>query len=184
MKWLRISIATLMAFILYAAIGLTALSQVSERYSGTLWDGAYYMATVFALAVSSIVAILSRGRSQARWLGFAVFGWVHLVFGWPDSGGWPNEPGSTFRPRFPHITFLNWVIYTYLFPGTSHPWAQDRLVQAVLPPIAHPLQANYTWHVIQTSVTMATALVGAVVGNLLAVWLERRRSDANHPTTR
>jgi hypothetical protein len=181
MKWLRFSIATLMAFILYAGIGLTALNQVSDPYWGKLWDGGYYMATLFALAVASIIAVLSRGRSQARWLGFAVFGWVHLIFGWPDSAGWPEEaPGSTFRPRFPHITFLSWLISTYLFPGNPHPWAQGRVVQVILPPIAHPLQGNYTWHVVQTSVTMATALVGAVVGNLLAVWVERGRS-LEHP---
>jgi hypothetical protein len=69
MKWLRFSIATLMVFILYAGIGLTALSQVSDRYLGQLWGGAYYVATLFALAVASIMAVLSRGRAGALGVG-------------------------------------------------------------------------------------------------------------------
>jgi hypothetical protein len=175
MKWLRFSIASLMAFISYAAVGLAALSKVGDPYIGRLWDDTYYMITVFALAIATIMAVLSTGRSRARWLGFAVFGWVHLLFGWPDSGGSPNDMGS-YRPRFPHTTLVNWAIFSYLYPGTTHPWAVD---QSILPPILHPKQGNYTWHVLQTSITMATAMIGAVVGHLLAIRVERQRRDVN-----
>ena len=138
------------------------------------------MITVFTLAVATILAVLTEGRSRARWLGFAVFGWVHLLFGWPDSGGSPDDMG-TYRPRFPHTTLVNWAIFSYLFPGTRHPWAMNA---DIFPPILHPKQGNFTWHFIQTTITMATALLGAVVGNVLASRVERRRSQANEAAAR
>jgi hypothetical protein len=106
MKWLRFSVGGLMAFVIYAAIGLAAFSKIDDPTYGRLSDDTYFMITVFALAIATMMAVLTRGRSRARWLGFAVFGWVHLNFGWPDSGGSP-APMTTFRPRFPHMTLLN-----------------------------------------------------------------------------
>src|SRR4051794_12287064 len=81
MKWLRLSIASLMASICYVALGLAAFAQVNDPFYGRLWDDAYFMVTIFILAGATIMAVLSQGRSRARWLGFAVFGWVHLLFG-------------------------------------------------------------------------------------------------------
>jgi hypothetical protein len=106
MKWLRFSVGGLMAFVIYAGIGLAAFSKIDDPTYGRLSDDTYFMITVFALAIATMMAVLTRGRSRARWLGFAVFGWVHLNFGWPDSGGSP-APMTTFRPRFPHMTLLN-----------------------------------------------------------------------------
>jgi hypothetical protein len=114
MRRLRFSIASVMAFILYAAIGLAAYANVDNPWYGRVLDDAYYMITVFILAIATILAVLRRDRSRAMWLGFAVFGWVHLFFGWPDSGGsprrqFPNVDGL-YRPRFPHMTLAQWYI--------------------------------------------------------------------------
>src|SRR5438309_8509092 len=121
MRWLRFSIAGLMVFIVYAALGLAALANVDDPWYGRVLDDAYYMITVFILAIATMLAVLRRGRSRAIWLGFAVFGWVHLLFGWPDSGGAPQRArivtsagvDGTYRPRFPHMTLAYWALDEY-----------------------------------------------------------------------
>jgi hypothetical protein len=40
---------------------------------------------------------------------------------------------------------------------------------------------NFVWHDVQTSITMATALLGAVVGNFLAIRVERGQAAASEP---
>jgi hypothetical protein len=164
MRWLRFSIASAMAFILYAAIGLAAYANVDDPWYGRVLDDAYYTVTIFILAIATILSVLRQGRSRAVWLGFAVFGWVHLLFGWPDSSGAPtrvtkfNSYGftGTYRARFAHMDFAYMALekYTTLYGGSN------------------PLKSDYTWHVVQSTVTMATAVVGAFVGGFL--W---RRSE-------
>ena len=63
MKRLRLSIASLMAFVVYAAIGFAAFSKVNDRYYGRLWDDTYYMVTVFLLGIATIMAVLSPGAA-------------------------------------------------------------------------------------------------------------------------
>jgi hypothetical protein len=159
MRRLRFSISSVMALIVYAAIGLAAFSKVDDPWYGRVLDDAFYMVTVFILAIATILAMLRRDRRRAIWLGFAVFGWVHLCFGWPDSGGSPRRASivtsarvdGTYRPRFPHMTLASWAIleYTPFVVGSN------------------PLKSDYIWHNLQSTVTMATALVGALVGGLL-----------------
>jgi hypothetical protein len=180
MKRLRLSIASLMALIAYAALGLAAFGKVNDPFYGRLWDDAYYMVTVFILAIASMRAALVPGRGRARWLGFAVFGWVHLLFGWPDSGGSPQSPG-TYRPRFPHATLINWVLFSYYAPDESHLKPLMDLARSWLAAPAHRQYETFVWHDIQTSLTMATALIGSVVGHLLAIRLGRDASDALEP---
>jgi hypothetical protein len=159
MKWLRFSIASVMAAVIYAAIGLAALAKVDDPWYGRILGDAYYMLSVFRLAVATMLAVLRGDRSRAMWLGFAVFGWVHLLFGWPDSGGNPrrdvvvNSAGfaGTYRPRFPHTTLASDILGRLGAFGVG----------------SNPLKSDYTWHVLQTTVTMVTALVGAFVGNFL-----------------
>ncbi len=160
MRGPRVSVASVMAVILYAAIGLAAYARVDDPWYGRLLDDAYYMLTLFLLATATILAVLRRDRSRAMWMGFAIFGWVHLFFGWPDSGGSPNRPASvgnspvlfgSYRPRFPHMTLAYWALaeYTSFAVGSN------------------ALKSDYTWHILQSTATMATALVGAVIGSLL-----------------
>jgi hypothetical protein len=173
MKWFRLSIARLMAFVVYAAIGFAAFSKVDDRYYGRLLDDTYYMVTVFLLGLASIMAALSPGRSRGWWLGFAVFGWIHLLFGWPDSGGSPQATG-TYRPRFPHTTYINWVLFSYNAPDSSHfHQILANHFRSLLPRPTNPQWETYVWHNVQTTITIATALLGAVVGNLLAIRNER-----------
>lgn len=180
MKRLRLSIASLMAIISYVAIGCAAFVKVNDPFYGRLLDDTYYMVTIFLLAIATMMAVLSPGRGRARWLGFAVFGWVHLLFGWPDSGGSPRSPGP-FRPRFPHATLINWVLFDFYPPGSSNLQAISDFIRPWLSAPAIPQYETYVWHDVQTSLTMATALVGAVVGHLLAIRVERSLTAAREP---
>src|SRR5262249_43911599 len=131
---------------------------------GRVLDDLYYTVSIFILAIATILSVLRQGRSRAVWLGFAVFGWVHLLFGWPDSSGAPTrvtvfnkyEFTGTYRPRFVDMDFAYMALekYTTLDGGSN------------------PLKRDYTWHLVQSTAMMATAVVGAFVGGFL--W---RRSE-------
>ncbi len=84
----RFRIATLMSLILYAAIGLTVLV---VPQSTRIWVSTVYTLTGFFMAIATLMAFLRRGREQAAWTGFAVFGWVYLfLLGFQDSSGFPE----------------------------------------------------------------------------------------------
>ncbi len=70
----RISIRTLMTFILVSAVGLAALRNANE-----LWAGMMLLLASAAVGVAILGVALMRGRERAWWLGFAVFGSVYLV---------------------------------------------------------------------------------------------------------
>jgi hypothetical protein len=154
MRPLRFSIASLMVFIFYVAVGLAAYRKADDPWYGRLWNDSFYMLTIGALAVATILAVLRKDRSRARWLGFAVFGWAHLMFGWPDSGTTPL--GGTWRPRFPHTELI------------SH------FFQSAFSSTAHREEGTFKWHILQSSITIATASLGAVIGNTLAKQGERQ----------
>ncbi len=86
MRWFRFSIAGVMVLIVYAAIGFAAFAKVDDPWYGRVLDDAYFMVTVFILATATILAVIRRGHAQAIWVGFAIFGWTHLNYGWPDAG--------------------------------------------------------------------------------------------------
>jgi hypothetical protein len=174
MRWLRFTIAGLMAFIVYAAIGLAAFANVDDPWWGRVLDDAFFMVTIFILATATVLAVIRRGHLQAIWVGFAIFGWAHLNYGWPDSGGAPQRAAittsaradGTYRPRFPHMTIAAWAEWDYVATNRG----------------TNPLKLDYIWHNLQSTVTMATALIGGLVGSLL--WrrgerLERRSLAAS-----
>lgn len=70
----RISIRTLMAFVLVSAVGLAALRNASE-----LWAGIMLLLALAAAGAAILGAALMQGGERAWWLGFAVFGGGYLV---------------------------------------------------------------------------------------------------------
>jgi hypothetical protein len=67
---MRLTIAHLFAFILIAGIAMAALARPSELRAKVV-----YTATLTALLVGLLGAIIARGRSRAFWSGFALVGW-------------------------------------------------------------------------------------------------------------
>ena len=70
----RISIRVLMAFVVFAAVGLAALRNADE-----VWAGMMLLLAMIAIGVAILGATLMRGAERAWWLGFAVFGGGYLV---------------------------------------------------------------------------------------------------------
>ncbi len=55
------------------------------------------------------------------------------------------------------MTIASWAMWDYLTVNNG----------------SNPLKLDYLWHVLQSTMTMVTALIGAVVGNLLSKRGER-----------
>ena len=74
MRRLRLSIAQIMLLVLGIALAIGALRSPSPLLARVTWT-----ATAALLCGSVIAAILRHEQRRAFWVGFAVFGWVHLV---------------------------------------------------------------------------------------------------------
>jgi hypothetical protein len=74
------------------------------------------------------------------------------------------------------------VLFSYNAPDASH-FHQVLASQfrALLPPPTNPQWETYVWHNVQTTITMLTAALGAVVGYLLAARSERAAATARDP---
>jgi hypothetical protein len=75
--------------------------------------------TLGLLIVASLTSLFREGRIRARWLGFALFGWMHLKYGWPDAAGPAFD--VPFRPRFPRTRVVQDVFMRLgiLFAGSA-----------------------------------------------------------------
>ena len=149
MKWLRFSVGQLMVLVVYAAIGFSAFRAAGDTiYSKTLTN-LFYELTLGLLIVASLISFFREGRSRARWLGFALFGWMHLKYGWPDDIGPAFD--VPFRPRFPHTRVV-----------------QDLLMRLGILFSGSAIQGMERWSVIQSSLIVATGVFGMMLGELVA----------------
>jgi hypothetical protein len=84
----RISIRTLMAFIVISAVGLAAV-----RSGSAAWAGVLFSITFFALTSSFLGITLGRGTRRVYWSGFALLGWSYLILVYTP---WLNEQVGRF----------------------------------------------------------------------------------------
>jgi hypothetical protein len=70
----RFSLAALLLFVLFAAVGCAALVN-----GGELWRQAMVTATVVLLLTATLAAVVWQGERRTAAAGFAVFGWAYLV---------------------------------------------------------------------------------------------------------
>jgi hypothetical protein len=152
----------LIALCFYVALGLEAYSLASDTVTyGRLLDNTYFLVTVGSLAIAALMSTVREGRSRARWMAFARFGWLHVEFGWPDST--LNDFGVRWRAEFPHVVLLAGQLEGQLSPITN-------------------VSNMFRWHVIQSSLTMASAIFGAVIVNFLPIVPGRRDGEAPNPS--
>jgi MFS family permease len=79
----RVSLAGLLGFIGMVAVGLAALVNATD-----LWVGAVLMLTI-GLLLGGLLGVILRGRREAAWVGFVVFGWGFFFVGLiPNVGVW------------------------------------------------------------------------------------------------
>ena len=147
--WTRSLGGGLIALCLYAALGISAYVGADDPANyGRVLDNAYFFATVGSLAIAALSSSVRCGRSRARWLGFALFGWLHIELGWPNST--MNPRGLPWRSEFPHVVLLAKQLEGSISPNTD-------------------TSNMFRWHVIQSTLTMATAILGAILVNFLPI---------------
>jgi len=73
MKSIRFTIGSLLAVVLFVAIGFAAL-----RESSDLWESGLFSLTLGVLLISILLAVHRHESERAFWLGFALFGSVYL----------------------------------------------------------------------------------------------------------
>src|SRR5262245_47171917 len=83
----HVSIAGLMAMVLVASIGLTALHSGSRTWAGTM-----FLLTCGVMALAIVGAACRGAGERAWWLGFALFGWGYLALAYSSSAGVPRLP--------------------------------------------------------------------------------------------
>jgi hypothetical protein len=74
MRRFRFSIASLLALVVFVAVGLAALQAASD-----VWDGCVFASTSLTLLIATLLAVHRRGRDRAFWIGFTLFGSAYLV---------------------------------------------------------------------------------------------------------
>jgi hypothetical protein len=72
----HLSIASVMAVMIPIALGLAALQSATQ-----LWVNIVFNVVVAVLLIATYKAKCSQGIAGAWWVGFAAFGWAHLVLG-------------------------------------------------------------------------------------------------------
>jgi hypothetical protein len=83
MRWLRFSVAGLMAVVLLPGLGLGALRANSE-----VWASAMFTGAVVLFSASVVGAIVGSGITRSMSTGMAVFGWVYLIIAF---GPWTKD---------------------------------------------------------------------------------------------
>jgi hypothetical protein len=74
MNRLRFSIASLITLVGIAATGFAAI-----RVASPGWAGGVFSLTILAMLTSILGIVHRRGPKRVFWIGFAIFGWTHLV---------------------------------------------------------------------------------------------------------
>lgn len=96
MRRFRVSIAGLMAAVLFVAVGVAALREASEVWLGTLFG-----LTCAAVGFAILRATYRDGARRASWAGFALFGGGYLLIAF--------APGPEARPGLATTQALNWL---------------------------------------------------------------------------
>ena len=94
----HISIRSLMAFVVVAAVGLAALRNANE-----VWAGIMPLVALAAVGASLLEAIIPRSGEQYWWLGSALFSGGYLAVA---LGPWQSD---TFQPQLGTTYLLNYL---------------------------------------------------------------------------
>ncbi len=131
----RVSIAGLMAVVLFCGIGIAAV-----RSASPLWAGVVVTATLGVMASAILGAIFRQGERRAFWVGFALFGWGYLTLAF---GPWF---ATEVKPLLATSIGID-ALHARLHPMSS--WTTDLVISGtggvpsnVWPAIAAPIQVQ------------------------------------------
>jgi hypothetical protein len=143
----RLTIAQLMAIVLYLGFGFAAV-----RNANAFWASTTFGVAIMMILGASLGAFPRTGKARMTWAGFALFGWAYLLLGALP----PRQVGlfgfGPVRWPDPLITAMSYL-YPYLAPPSGFDHVHDQVI--------------YSLQII------LFGLVGAIVGRLVAVKDER-----------
>jgi hypothetical protein len=113
----RISIAGVLGVVAVFAVGLAALVQATD-----VWSGVVFTLTI-GLLMASVLAVCLRGWRSGAWLGFTVFGWGYLLVG--------------------NISGLNLATQAWLLSDSVAEWVFSTSNAAPVPPAVSHAQTPY-----------------------------------------
>jgi MFS family permease len=190
----RISIRTLMAFVLVSAVGLAALRNANE-----LWSGMMLLTALVAVGVAALGAVFTCGKERAFWVGFAFFGGGYLGL---TVGPWVSD---TFRHQLgtPHLIGY---IYELIFLSDAKLFllekqaleaelarrkqttqnsghdptvsAMTRSIRAIQAQLTANKNAGIRYGPFQRVGHSLFALLAGLIGGTVAVWFYARRERA------
>src|SRR5215470_3124739 len=74
MTRLQVTLAQLMALVLFLGLGFAAL-----RNANGLWASLTYTVAIVMISAAPLGAAARRGNRRLRWAAFAVFGWIYVL---------------------------------------------------------------------------------------------------------
>jgi hypothetical protein len=119
----HLSIANVMAVMIPLALGLAAWQSASQ-----LWVDIVFNLVVAALLIATYKAKCSQGIEGAWWLGFAAFGWAHLVLGLV---GVPWGQHFGVRPEIVTAD-VTWRVVALVEPDPTPDFAQRATARALV----------------------------------------------------
>jgi hypothetical protein len=93
----RISVAGLMAVVVFCGVGLAALRNASD-----LWAGILLQLTLLTFGISTIAVVCRHGRERARWFSFSLFGVGYMLIAFTT---W----GAKIEPVLVTTQLFRWV---------------------------------------------------------------------------
>jgi hypothetical protein len=88
---LRYSIRQLLVFMAFVGVGCVALLNSSR-----IWAAGMMAAVVVSLTAATVLAIFSQRAARSYWIGFALSGWLYLLF---CIYGFASSPSVSANPR-------------------------------------------------------------------------------------
>jgi hypothetical protein len=151
----RFSILSLMAFVLVSAIGLAAVRNANEK-----WEGAMLLIALTAVGIAILGAVLTRGKDQAWWIGFALFsgGYLLLTFAPALSREVVSKLGTTHLLEEVHYRIAPVVSNN----SNQDEWLAYREWERNLPAI---LSIGHSLF----------ALLAGLLGGITAAWFHKKR---------
>ncbi|HEV3120456.1 MAG TPA: hypothetical protein VGY53_01070 [Isosphaeraceae bacterium] len=188
----RITLARMMALVLYCGVAFGTL-----RYATELWASALFTLMFVLLLAATVCAALYKPPARAGWLGFAIFGWGFFLVGYvgpigTQGGATPVITAFLFKtlheraipaPDQASQTFVTtYVVQNQAGAGTGGWNASQQiapatnLLQLNMMAGTPAVQGSPSLENFQRVGAAHASFLSALFGGALARWVQRRRT--------
>ena len=166
----RFSVAWLLGMVVVLAVALAAM-----RTASVYWTAAAATITLALLLTGVLGGLFLRGSGRAFWAGFAIFGWVYLLFvNWDWIGA---QFGHDLTGFFSDCAEM---VFTDPTPVTNRPTSRPGALPQVGPALMDQLLfrnhaiGNFV-QILRYLSCLVFALVGGIIARVFAARSESRR---------